>query len=227
MSFSLTLDTVLPNLKGKIVALFGDLSTRRNQIIKQFILDGFENDGVTCIVTLIQSASNLIEELSNYSPEAGMLVNDAILNENIQIVDMYSFRGLDHSNDEIPGVHTLPSAKDLTLLSIKLNEISTKNQNTRFIIWPYSLLTVYTNPKDLINFTQTLAARLGSRKQIGLFIADTGVVRDDTRATIESIVDSIIETRKEEDNGVIKEWFRIKFFKGEETSKYDVWTLIS
>ena len=170
MSVPLTLDSVLPVLNGKIIALFGDLSTRRNQIIKQFILDGFENDGVTCIVTLIQSAGNLIDELSNYSPEAGMLVNDAILNENIQIIDMYSFRGVDKSNEDIPGVHLLPSARDLTLLSIKLNEISTKNPKARFVIWPYSLLTVYTNPKDLINFTQTLAARLSSRNQSGLLI---------------------------------------------------------
>ncbi|MCY3413606.1 MAG: hypothetical protein INQ03_18330 [Candidatus Heimdallarchaeota archaeon] len=226
MSIPLTLDAILPILDGKMIALFGDLSTRRNQIIKQFILDGFENDGVTCIVTLIQSANNLIEELSNYSPEAGMIVNDAILNQNIQIVDMYSFRGADKLDEEIPGVHNLPSARDLTLLSIRLNEISKTNEKCRFIIWPYSLLTVYTNPKDLINFTQTLAARLSSRNQSGLLVADAGVVPSDQRATIESIVDSIIETRKEEENGEIKEWFRIKFFKGEENHQFDVWTLI-
>lgn len=225
MSIPLTLDEILPILDGKMIALFGDLSMRRNQIIKQFILDGFQDDGVSCIVTLIQSANDLIEELSSYSPEAGMLINDAILNQKIQIVDMYSFRGISEE-EEIPGVHQLPSAKDLTLLSIKLNEISKANGRCRFIIWPYSILAIYTNPVDLINFSQTLAARLNSRNQSGLLVADTGVVPESTRATIESIADSIIETRKEEEDGVVKEWFRIKFFKGEDIHQFDVWTLI-
>ena len=81
MSSLLTLEQLIPATDGKMIALFGDLSTKRNSMIKKFILDGLENDGVSCIVSLIKSANELVEELSNFSPEAGMLINDAILNQ--------------------------------------------------------------------------------------------------------------------------------------------------
>jgi hypothetical protein len=94
MSIPLSLDETLPRIVGKTIALFGDLSTRRNQMLKQFLLDGFQKEGTSCIVTLTSSAGDLIDELSNYSSEAALIVNEAIMNERLQIVDMYSFRGV-------------------------------------------------------------------------------------------------------------------------------------
>jgi len=205
------------------MSLIGDLSTKRNQIVKQFILDGFQNEGSSCVVTLTVSANELIDELSNYSPEASMIVNDAILNERLQIVDMYSFRGIDQG-DEIPGTHILPSANDLTLLSITLNKILKANPKCRITIWPFSLLNIYTLHADLINFTQTLAARVSSRHQSGLLVLDRGVVKDEQRVSLESIVDSVLETKREEREGEIIEYFRVKFFRGAEENKFELWT---
>lgn len=226
MAVPLSLDETLPKTEGKTIALFGDLSTKRNQMVKQFILDGFQNEGTSCIVTLTSSANDLIDELSNYSPDAAMIINDAILNERLQIIDMYSFRGIrEQEEDSIPGTYMLGSADDLTILSISLNKISKAHPKTRVILWPYSLLTIYNSNQDMINFTQTLSARLNTRKQTGLLIADSGVIQEQQRSTIESIVDCVVETKKVEHEGVLQEWFRVKFFRGEDDHAYDVWTL--
>lgn len=225
MSTPLTLDTTLPNIKGKTIALFGDLSSKRNRIIIQFILEGLQSEGTSCVVTLTASASDMITELGQFSPEAAMLVDDAILNERLQIIDMYSFRGVE-MEDDIPGVHMMQSADDLTILSITLNTISKRFPKSRIVIWPFSLLSIYTREKDIINFTQTLSARLNSRKQSGLLIADGGVVEGHLRSTLESIVDSVVETKRSEENGSIQEFYRVKFFRGEENSKFDTWTAL-
>ncbi|MFV2016326.1 MAG: RAD55 family ATPase, partial [Candidatus Heimdallarchaeota archaeon] len=200
MATSLTLDEILPRLAGKTVALFGDLSGKRNILIKQFILDGLQSEGTSCIVTLTSSAGDLIDELNNFSADASILVNDAILNERLQIIDMYSFRGI-KEQDMIPGVHMLPSANELTLLSITLNKISKSYPKSRIIIWPFSLLSIYTREQDIVNFTQTIAARIVDRKQAGLLIGDTGVMNSRVKAILESLVDCVIETRKEEIDG--------------------------
>ena len=225
MSEALTIDNILPNINGKTIALFGDLSRKRNMFIKQYIFNGFEKEETICIVSLISSASDMVEELSAFYPEAGMVINDAIFNDNLQIVDMYSFRGI-QTKDPIPGTHLMDSAKDLTMLSIKLNEISTSYPKLRIVIWPYSLLSIYTNPIDLLNFTQTISARINSRKQSLLLVSDTGVITKQQRNTFESIVDSVIETRKVDEDQKIKESFRIKFYKGDDNYKYETWTSI-
>ncbi|OLS23509.1 MAG: hypothetical protein HeimC2_26120 [Candidatus Heimdallarchaeota archaeon LC_2] len=220
---SLSLDEILPDLKGKTLALFGDISGRRSILIKQFILDGLQGEGTSCIVTLTESAGDLIDELSNFSSDASILVNDAILNERLQIIDMYSFRGI-KENETIPGVHVLSSVDELTLLSITLNKITKTYPNSRIIIWPFSLLTIYANQKDIVNFTQTISARIVDRKQLGLLIADTGVMDEKIKSILESLVDSVIETRKEEVEGESQETIRVKFFRGEELERFDVWT---
>ena len=226
MSIPLTIDSSLPDLTGKIMTLIGDLSTKRNQIIKQFILDGFLDEGSSCVVTMTVSANELIDELSNYSPEAAMIVNDAILNERLQIVDMYSFRAVEQV-EEIPGTHTLTSANDLTVLSITLHKILKSHEKCRVIIWPFSLLSIYTLHADLINFTQTLAARLSKRGQSGLLVLDRGVVDNEQRISLESIVDSVLETKREELDGQIEEYYRVKFFRGAEENEFEIWTPMS
>lgn len=214
---------MLPRLTGKTIALFGDLSAKRSILIKQFILDGLQSEGTSCIVTLTSSAGDLIDELNNFSADASILVNDAILNERLQIIDMYSFRGV-KEQDIIPGVHMLPSANELTLLSITLNKISKQYPKTRITIWPFSLLSIYTSQRDIVNFTQTITARLVDRKQAGLLINDTGVMDDRVKSILESLVDCVIETRKEEIEGQSQEEIRIKFFRGEDLDKFDIWT---
>ncbi len=225
MAETLSFDNIVPSIEGKTIALFGDLSKKRNLLIKQFIFDGFGKNEAVCIVTLISTAFDLVEELSSFYQDAGMIVNDAIFNEKLFIIDMYSFRGV-KTEEPIPGSYMLNSANDLTMLSIKLNEISKKNKDLRIVIWPYSLLAIYTKSKDLIDFTQTLSARINHRKQKALLIADSGVIGSQERNVIETIVDSVIETAKIEEDGAIKEFFRVKYFKGDENYEFDTWTLI-
>ncbi|MDH5401071.1 MAG: hypothetical protein OEZ01_07835 [Candidatus Heimdallarchaeota archaeon] len=219
----LNLDTMLPSMMGKTITLNGDLSNKRNHLIKQFILDGFDKEGASCVITLTISASELIEELSSFTPESGLIVNDAILNERLQIIDMYSFRGI-QQDEAIPGTYIMPSADDLTLLSIKLNEVSTNHSKCRIVIWPYSLLSIYTRHRDLLHFSQTLAARVNARNQVCLFVYDRGVVAQEEQGALESIVDGVIETRKEEREGKIEEFIRIKFYRGSEDLSYEVWS---
>lgn len=225
MAVPLTLDSILPKITGKTILLLGDLSSKRDQLLNQFILNGLHSEGTSTITTLISSANDFIDNLKAYSDNAAMLVDDAILNERLRIIDMYSFRGISEQ-EVIPGVHSIGSADDLTLLSITINQISKQFPKNRFVIWPFSLLTIYSSQKDMVNFVQTLSARMADRKQCTVMLADTGVLDDKMKAIVESLVDCVIETRREDEHGNANEALRIKFFRGEETTQFDNWTAI-
>ena len=59
-----------------------------------------------------------------------------------------------------------------------------------------------------------------------LLVSDTGVIPAENRSIIESIVDSVLETKRAEEDNVISESFRIKFYKGDDEYKYETWTRI-
>ncbi len=226
MSTAFSIDAIIPDMVGKTLGVHADISFTRDFLVTTYILNVLEKGGVACIVTLTKSANSLIDELSNFSPEATMTVNEAILNERLQIIDMYSFRsGI--PKEIAPGTHYLTSASDLTLLSIHLNNISSQFPNLRIVISPLSLLAIYSKTSSLISFLQTLSARISSRKQSCLFLIDRGVISDDLMAKVESVIDGLVELKREETLGEMQEHFRIKFLRGLSSSEFFNWKLIT
>lgn len=225
MSETLTLDSILPPLEGKTFAYIGDITFTRDFLIKQFIIDGL-NKGTTCIIALTQSANEIISSLSNFSEGSTTLVNDAIMNEQLQIIDAYSFRS-GKIDEQIPGTTFLNSPDDLTDISITINKVGMEFPQTRYVIWPLSLLTLYNNLPNILNFLQTLAARVSTREQTVMGIIDRDVLGTSTLVAIESILDGVLESRRSEENNETRELFRIKFFKGAENSIFNTWKQIS
>lgn len=221
-----SLDSIFPDMKGKTVALYSDITYTRDFLIKDYLIQGLQKGGVVCIVTLTQGANKVIDELSAISDDAAMVVNEAILNERLQIIDMYSFRsGI--PTEVAPGTYYLETVSDLTPLSIQLNKVSNAYPDLRIVINPLSLLSVYSPSGSLLNFLQTLSARVNTRRQSCLLVMDRGVVDSLDLSKIESVVDGMIELQRDEELGKFGEKFRIKFFKGIRDSPYFNWTLVA
>ncbi len=226
MEDQFSLDSIIPNLNGKTIGLYSDITYTRDFLIRDYVLNGLKENGVSCIVTLTQGANNVIDELSSISDDAAMVVNESILNERLQIIDMYSFRsGI--PEEVAPGTYYLETASDLTPLSIQLNKISTGFDNLRIVINPLSLLAVYSITSSLLNFLQTLSARVAKRGQTCLLVLDRGVIEPLELAKIESVIDGMIELQRDESLGKFGEKFRIKFMKGLRDSPYFDWTLVA
>ena len=226
MAQEFSMDYILPNLKGKTVSLYSDITFTRKYLIDDFLLKIMESGGVACVVTLNKGASQVIEELSSVSNDATMIVNEAILNERLQIIDLYSYRsGI--PEDRAPGTYFLDTVSDLTELSIYLNRISKQFDDMRIVINPFSLLAIYSPEKSLIDFLQTLSARVSARNQSCLLVLDHGVIDESQLAKIESVIDGAIELRRDENSANLGEKFRIKFFRGLRDSKFFNWSQIS
>ena len=224
MEQDLRIDAILPDLQGKSIALNSDISFNSNLIIVNYILDGLKNDEVTCIVTFKRSSTDIIDSLSALSEESALLVSESIMNEKLVIIDAYSFRS-GKIKEEIPGVVFLESSDDLTMLSIAMDNVSRQYPQMRFVMWPLSLLALFTEVKSLTGFMQTQIARVASRKQLILFVLDRGVLESRETAIIESLLDGVLET-KIEVGTTSTEMFRIKFYQRADISELSSWITI-
>ena len=224
MEQDLRIDAILPDLQGKSIALNSDISFNSNLIIVNYILDGLKNDEVTCIVTFKRSSTDIIDSLSALSEESALLVSESIMNERLVIIDAYSFRS-GKIKEEIPGVIFLESSDDLTLLSITMDDVSKQYPRMRFLMWPLSLLALFTEIKSLTGFMQTQIARVSSRKQLILFVLDRGVLETRETAIIESLLDGVLETKIDVSTSST-EMFRIKFYQGADISELSSWITI-
>jgi KaiC/GvpD/RAD55 family RecA-like ATPase len=221
----LTLDSILPELKGKFIAFNGDISYTRDFILKQYIIEGFQKGDTVCVTTFTQTANEMIEELSNFSEESTQIVNEAILNDQLQIIDGYSFRS-GSIPESIPGTVFLETATDLTKISISMNLVGKNHESVRYLIWPLNLLILYSNLPSILGFMQTQAARVKSRNHTCLSVLDRGVINERSMVAIESILDGMLESKRVEEDNKATEQFRIKFYKGHQNTAYNVWTQI-
>jgi hypothetical protein len=65
----------------------------------------------------------------------------------------------------------------------------------------------------VVNFLQSLAARVRQRKQSALMLLDTGVIDDQIEKTLHTIVDMVVETKRTEEPSGVQQLVRIKFAK--------------
>ena len=186
MAKEILIDSIVSNLTGKSIGLLSDISYNSTSMILSFILDGLNKGQTVCILSLIYSNTDLIEKLNERSDEAAALVSDAILNDKVRIIDGYSFRAGIDKDDVVPGTTFLYSTQDLTMMSIYLNKISSEFSESRFVIWPISLMALYNNTADLIGFLQSQIARFSKRKQVCLFVIDRFVLNQREEASIRS-----------------------------------------
>ena len=207
----------LPDLTGQTVLLLGDISQGRETLLNQYIIDSLRNGDVVLIVSLTKSMQDIINEISQ-DTDAGMTINEAILNEKFYVIDAFSFRvGIEDEREEIPGVIHLEMPDDLTTLSIYINEVTKQHQNVRIIIQPFSLLVLYNKLHNILGFTQSLVARTRARNHSAILIVDEGVLTTYQYSAFKSIVDTILELKTIEDQGPPKFSLRIPFTRSGKT----------
>ena len=68
---------------------------------------------------------------------------------------------------------------------------------------------------QVLNFLQTLAARIRQRKQSALLLLDSGVIDEQTENTLHTIVDMVVETQRKDEPETIQQLVRIKFARNE------------
>ena len=219
MADDLSIDAIIPKCSTKSLGLVADISYNSIFLIHNYILDSLINEESVCIVSLVNSPSELINQLSNFSDEITVLINESIVNEKLIIIDGYSYRS--GSSESFPNTRFLDSIHDIIGLSIELNIVSKANEKIRFIIWPLSILALYSNPRQIVGFLQTQIARFNQRRQGSLFVIDRGVLEEKELVSIEALFDGILEFKKKE-NSV--ENFRVKFLRGETVAKFSAWS---
>ncbi len=226
MSQTFSIDAIIPKLDGRNFILYGHVGYRREYLTFDFIQQGLEKNESVCIITLTRSANELFEDITNFSESAAMSMNEAIMNEQFNIIDMYSFRsGI--PEEVIPGVNFLTTADDLTALSIAINQVIKKSSSLRIILWPLSLLAIYNETAMLMNFIQTLNSRTKNKMHTVLYLQDDSVLDSLKSTQIESLMDGKLEIKQEDIENQLVEKFRVKFFKGLTDSDLFTWNNIS
>ena len=207
MSMQFSIDKLIPETDGLSLLFTGTQSSLRQKIINQYVADAYsrvEGSGSTIIVSFNSTAVE-IQELINSEHD----ITNALINEQFFVVDVFSYRA--GEIQEEPYATYLQSPNDLTFLSIAIEEYSKKLKNCRIILDPVSLLIVYNDQNNVLDFLQTLNARVRSRNHTLVLVADEGVLNERQLALVESIVDGSIELRSPESDDQLK--IRVKFLK--------------
>jgi archaellum biogenesis ATPase FlaH len=205
MKFSI--DELIPDSVGMSLLFVGTQSSIRQKIINQYVSDSYsrvEGSGSTITVSFNRTAVEIQESIN-----AEHDITNALINEVFFVVDVFSYRA--GEIQEEPYATYLQSPTDLTFLSIAIEEYANALKNCRIIIDPVSLLIIYNDQNYVLDFLQTLNARIRSRNHSLLLVADEGVLNGRQLALVESIVDGSIELRAPEDDDKLK--IKVKFLK--------------
>jgi archaellum biogenesis ATPase FlaH len=205
MQFSI--DKLIPEADGLSLLFVGTQSSIRQKIINQYVSDSYsrvEGSGSSIIVSFNRTAVEIQESINSEHD-----ITNALINEHFFVVDVFSYRaGEIH---EEPYATYLQSPNDLTFISIAIEEYANQLKNCRIIIDPVSLLIIYNNQTHVLDFLQTLNARIRSRNHTLLLVADEGVLNERQLSLLESIVDGSIELRAPEVDDQLK--IKVKFLK--------------
>ncbi|MHA1910215.1 MAG: RAD55 family ATPase [Candidatus Kariarchaeaceae archaeon] len=207
MSMQYSIDNLIPETEGLSLLFEGTQSNIRQKIINQYASDSYsrnEGSGSSIIVSFNRTAVEIQESINSEHD-----ITNALINEQFFVVDVFSYRA--GEIQEEPYAAYLQSPNDLTFLSIAIEEFASKLKDCRIIIDPVSLLIIYNNQNYVLDFLQTLIARIRSRNHTLLLVADEGVLNDRQLALVESIVDGSIELRSQEDENQLK--IKVKFLK--------------
>ena len=209
MSVKTRIDILVEKIEKSLILLVGESGTAKEELGYRFIVDGIENDETIIAILFAHSSIEFVEELKKRSEKITQYLNAG----KIYFIDALSFRSL--PKEKLPNTTLLESVSDLLTLSVKINEISLKSSKLRIIFDQVSLLMLYNDPKQVLNFVQTLAARVRQRKQTALLIMDSGVIDEKIERALHSMADIMVETKRRDVAEGIKQLVRVKFAKYE------------
>ncbi|MHA1260304.1 MAG: RAD55 family ATPase [Candidatus Heimdallarchaeaceae archaeon] len=207
MSVKTKIDILVESVESSLILMSGESGTAKEEIALRFVEDGLEKGDSILLILFAHSSSDYIEMLKQRSSNMEKYLKDGKLN----FIDIISFRSL--PEEKPSNTIFLENANDLLSLSIKINEFSEKISKLRIVVDQLSLLMLYNSPMHVINFLQTLAARIRQRKQSALLILDTGVIEEHIENTLHTIVDMVVECKRTDETPETEQLVRIKFAK--------------
>ena len=202
-----SIDILVQNIESSLILMLGESGTAKEEMAFRFLEDGLAKKESVLVVLFAHSSDDYIEELKKREVAVEKYLKDGTLN----FIDAISFRSI--PKDKPKNTIMLENASDLLALSINLNDISLKTTKLRVIFDQLSLITLYNPTMQVVNFLQSLAARIRQRKQSALMVLDTGVIDEQVEKTLHTIVDMVVETKRTEESSGVQQLVRIKFAK--------------
>lgn len=209
MSVKTGIDILVEKVVGSLILLIGESGTAKEELTHRFIEDGFEKDETILVVVFSQSSTDYIKVLQEKIPKT----EEYLKKEKINFIDVHSFRSL--PKEKPPNTVLLDNANDLLALSVNINDFSLKHEKLRVVFDQFSLLMLYNSPIQVLNFIQTLAARIRQRNQVAMIVLDLGVIDNQVERTLHTIVDIVAETKRSDEQKEVNQLVRIKFAKSE------------
>jgi KaiC/GvpD/RAD55 family RecA-like ATPase len=207
MSVKTSIDILVHQVESSLILMVGESGTSKEEMAYRFIEDGIEKGESILAVLFAHSTFDYIEELKKRKIDVDKLLEKGQLN----FIDAMSFRAT--PKEKPPNTIYLENANELLALSININDISLKTSKLRIVFDQLSLITLYNTPMHVLNFLQSLAARIRQRKQSALLLLDTGVIEDHIENTLHTIVDILVEAKRTDEPTGIQQLVRIKFAK--------------
>ncbi|MHA1217180.1 MAG: RAD55 family ATPase [Candidatus Heimdallarchaeaceae archaeon] len=208
MSGKTRIDALVEKVESSLILMTGESGTAKEDLTLKYIEDGITNEDTILVVLFASSATDYIKKLK--SGIAGLKTH--IDTGRIHFIDSISYRSV----PEIKPKNTffLDHASDLLTLSVTINNLASKTKKLRIVFDQLAILMLYNSPMQVLNFLQTLAARIRLREQSALLLLDSGVIDDQTENTLHTIVDMVVETKREEEAEGVQQLVRIKFAQG-------------
>ncbi|MHA2358173.1 MAG: RAD55 family ATPase [Candidatus Heimdallarchaeaceae archaeon] len=207
MSVKTSIDILVHQVTSSLILMVGESGTAKEEMAFRFIEDGLNKGESVLAVLFAHSTFDYIEELKKRELDVDKLLEKGQLN----FIDAMSFRAT--PKEKPPNTIFLENANDLLILSININDISLKSSKLRIVFDQLSLITLYNTPMHVLNFLQSLAARIRQREQCALLLLDTGVIEEHIENTLHTIVDILVEAKRTDEPSGIQQLVRIKFAK--------------
>ncbi|MBY9000829.1 MAG: hypothetical protein KGD64_07955 [Candidatus Heimdallarchaeota archaeon] len=205
MSVRTSIDILVESVESSMILMIGESGTAKEEMAFRFVEDGFKKEENVIAVLFAHSATDYLEELRKRDEKNETYLNKGQLN----IIDAISYRSV--PEEKPPKTFYLDNANDLLTLSVTLNEQSKKASKLRIVFDQLALLTLYNEPMQVLNFLQTLAARIRGRKQSAMLLLDSGVIDEQTEKTLHTIVDILAESKRTDEPTGPQQLVRIKF----------------
>jgi KaiC/GvpD/RAD55 family RecA-like ATPase len=209
MSVQTRIDILVKSVESSLILMAGESGTTKEVLCTRYIEDGIRKGETVLVVLFAHSAEDYIEQLK--ADIVGLQTH--IDTAKIHFIDSLSYRSV--PEEKTKNTFFLEHASDLLTLSVTINELSKNSKKLRVVFDQLAILMLYNKPMQVLNFLQTLAARIRQRKQSALLLLDSGVIDEQTENTLHAIVDMVVETQRKEDPEGINQLVRIKFARDE------------
>ena len=208
MSVQTRIDILVKSVNSSLILMLGESGTSKEILATRYIEDGIQKGETVLVVLFAHSADDYIEQLKK--DISGLQTH--IDNGKIHFIDSLSYRSIPEEKPK--NTFFLEHASDLLTLSVTINELSQKAK-LRIVFDQLAILMLYNKPMQVLNFLQTLAARIRQRNQSALLLLDAGVIDEQTENTLHTIVDMVVETQRKEEPEALQQLVRIKFARDE------------